>query len=609
MNCYSLKSHFCSVLLSLFLGISCFAQTTITADIDYPSSSGLFAEGSYKIFSSTTKSITDLNKVVILVSDYDPEARFNEDYYANLFQIARRGYLGTQLVYSGYDIVVLEFNNSGDFIQKNAFLLVKLLEEVNANKQGNTPVVTVGLGLGCLISRYALCYMESANYNGTHGCSKFVSIDGYNQGANIPLSAQFWVQGWQALASLNPLTDSTHLYYNSIAAKQFLYCHYDSSRKVDPVVPAPSVLKDLFFNELRGLNNKNGYPDLTLNIGFSSGSRYGKLQHVWVDSSGVLVKRPILPSMMLAEHEAYANGTVPLGTEHLYATIGSQTNTQTDELLYHSNLIQVPVPNSQIYMKKQLSTPEYETIPGSTFDWIDFFSNSITYFYNTNMEYAGNDLNTCFVPTISALDLNTTNHYWSIEYDIDIICNSNFDVVYAPARNLEYLQVGVTGANWLFNQIVNDEITLTNETFNMGRDVMNVVYKDIIVGDNAVLSINDGGKTDFTAKNQNLSISYLIAPTIPNSNFKAETSECHPSTLTVESGGVFKLGDGINRTAEFHMKDDSRLVLNKNSNLVVNEGCSLRIYPNAEMNIEDSVTQVSHLFIMYVFQPKMERLH
>jgi triacylglycerol esterase/lipase EstA (alpha/beta hydrolase family) len=92
---------------------------------------------------------------------------------------------------AGLDFFVLNFDQGAGYIQRNAFLLVKLIQHVNSlNPQHE--VVVVGPSMGGVVSRYALAYMEANNIS--HNTRLFISVDAPQRGANIPLGAQWFVQ-------------------------------------------------------------------------------------------------------------------------------------------------------------------------------------------------------------------------------------------------------------------------------------------------------------------------------------------------------------------------------------------------------------------------------
>jgi hypothetical protein len=63
--------------------------------------------------------------------------------------------------------------------------------------------------------------------------------------------------------------------------------------------------------------------------------------------------------------------------------------------------------------------------------------------------------NHCFVPTVSALDLNTTNLFYDVAGDPDLLAHSPFDAVYYAATNEEHVHISPTSAPELIAEIEN----------------------------------------------------------------------------------------------------------------------------------------------------------
>lgn len=170
-----------------------------------------------------------------------------EIYNANLnerpreFSIAPRTELGSRLREEGYDIVILDYASALDFIQRNGLALVDLLTRINtANAgQGEETAAVVGPSMGGLVARYALAYME--NNDIPHNVHVFGAFDAAMQGGHIPI-------GLQQLADdvIYHVPGSSFLLdYAGITEDDF-----------DAVQKAPAVRQTLIFNASRGDYNQ-----------------------------------------------------------------------------------------------------------------------------------------------------------------------------------------------------------------------------------------------------------------------------------------------------------------------------------------------------------------
>ena len=166
----------------------------------------------------TTSSERVLKKPIVILDGFDPQdsRNYNNIYYTQLKFGSEN--LGRELRRKGYDVVILNFpmtnstvkelNDNGniyipevsgftrrdggtDYIERNAFLLVKLIQTLNAKLAQNgsaEKLVIVGPSMGGQISRYALAYMEKQGMD--HRTRIWLSFDSPHLGANIPLAIQ-----------------------------------------------------------------------------------------------------------------------------------------------------------------------------------------------------------------------------------------------------------------------------------------------------------------------------------------------------------------------------------------------------------------------------------
>lgn len=102
-----------------------------------------------------------------------------------------------------YDIIYVNWNKGNDDLRRNAYLLQDIIKWVNAQKAAagsTTPNVVLGQSMGGVIARYALKDMEdqpganSPTSEWNPKTSLFISHDAPHQGANIPLSLQYFAR-------------------------------------------------------------------------------------------------------------------------------------------------------------------------------------------------------------------------------------------------------------------------------------------------------------------------------------------------------------------------------------------------------------------------------
>ena len=145
--------------------------TAITANIPYQGfgeSQPYLGQGEYEIFLDNIDGVLD--RPVIVLDGFDPgDGRGIGALYASLSYGGQN--LADELRDLGFDIVVLnapnyttdgyDISGGGDFIQRNAMVLIALIQELNAQKEGDEELVILGPSMGGLIAQYALASAAS----------------------------------------------------------------------------------------------------------------------------------------------------------------------------------------------------------------------------------------------------------------------------------------------------------------------------------------------------------------------------------------------------------------------------------------------------------------
>ncbi len=257
--------------------------------------------GEYEIYLSDDNI---LDKPIFLVDGFDPGDGRDITGLRELLDFDDNGStsnLEALVKEEGFDVVYLNFpvyaraadnaiiDGGSDFIERNAMLLVHLIEEINAQKVGNAQNVVIGPSMGGLIARYALNYMESVP-SLNHDTRLYISFDAPHHGANVPIGFQhqfnflafglddFWFLGDQNVEELQPIIDGM---LTSAAARQMLTDQFEPHiTNSDGVTfnsslstPRAHAFKNTFFHSMNALsNNAYGFPELTRNVSIINGS-------------------------------------------------------------------------------------------------------------------------------------------------------------------------------------------------------------------------------------------------------------------------------------------------------------------------------------------------
>lgn len=222
---------------------------------------GATATIEFEIYLSYTNSILD--KPFFVLEGFDP---YNEFVIDDLYD--KLGYAGLRdsLFDEGYDLVLVNYVNGSDYIQRNAFALEELIKYVNNLKNVNClntyENVIMGFSMGGLVARYALKDMENRSEN--HDTRLYISYDSPHRGANVPIGYQqlvkemydFQYLGWTIREEI-PEIEYAYSIMISPAAIQMLMVRAFSS--------------NTFINELAQL----GMPQQCRNIALANGSMQG----------------------------------------------------------------------------------------------------------------------------------------------------------------------------------------------------------------------------------------------------------------------------------------------------------------------------------------------
>jgi pimeloyl-ACP methyl ester carboxylesterase len=328
--------------------------------------------GSYRIYNGCDNVF---DKPIIIAEGFD----INEDvslddilakYYPNLYAFRN----------NGYDLVILNYNNGRDYIQNNAEVLKRVINEVNTRKIGNNKLVVVGESMSGLVARWALRTMENSGQ--THNVSHFISFDSPHLGANVPpgliaIREDFEniagplakVIGNLAFPALNAL--------RSPAGKQLLF--YVNS----------GGLRDPLFNQLRtdfnSLGN-GGYPNQagikniamlngsltgtnnTTNLGsaLNPGSKLLDYQFVFIACNGVLQSWSNNINQNTKIYQGFTSGFIPVLCNYSFSTKYATIPTNYDNLPGGFNQSNLP----DNFFLSGTVTPKFCFVP--TFSSIDY---------------------------------------------------------------------------------------------------------------------------------------------------------------------------------------------------------------------------------------------
>ena len=360
----------------------------------------------------------DLVSPVIVVEGFD---MFNSMGWDEFYGYMNREDMLEKMRCRGRDLVVLDFDNSIDYLQRNAFLLVRLIEIINAKESLQTPLVIAGACMGGLVARYALAYMEQMGID--HNTRTFISFDVPHQGANIPLGLQHWVQFFsehsaQAEEMLEML--------KSPAARQMLIYH---SLQTDGTDASCDPQKTAFINDI---NRLGGYPKNLRKVAIANGSGYGQ---------GLAFN----PGDQLIRYE-YSGWVSFLGFSVFVEITGNAwaVPDSTPETMIFEGRVLEDSCNIDV-----AGTRPFDNAPGGKRGTTQELADVTPPYGKITAPRPDH----CFIPTISALDIDTTDPFYNIAGDSRIADKTPFDEIYFADENQEHVDITPEIAEWFIKEI------------------------------------------------------------------------------------------------------------------------------------------------------------
>lgn len=251
----------------------------------YDEGQAYFGEGEYEIFPDFIDGVLD--KPIIVLDGFDPGDSRDIGGLYNILSFDGEN-LADILRDEGFDIVILnapqyttdgkDIDGGADYIQRNAMVLVELIELLNDQKVGEEELVILGPSMGGLIARYALAYMEQNTLDPE--TRLYISFDSPHLGANIPISLQYLINYLAESVGDPDAQAIVEQVLKSPAAKEMLIDHVlghlaaGSTFEQDPAKLLPEGapdFRDAFQDELDGL----GFPQSVRNVSMINGSGLG----------------------------------------------------------------------------------------------------------------------------------------------------------------------------------------------------------------------------------------------------------------------------------------------------------------------------------------------
>jgi len=457
------------------------AQTSFTSNITpdlsaYGEATNYPGEGEYQMFLSSDNV---LDKPIIVVDGFDPgDSRDIAGLYSLLDFTGSSGSqnLADLVRAEGFDVIILNFpvyvraadgatvDGGTDFIERNAMLLVELLDIINTAKAGNNPEqnVIIGPSMGGLISRYALNYMEANMLDAD--TRLYMSFDSPHHGANVPIGLQHQLNflaynGTQPIAEVQPLIDS---FLKSPAARQLLVDHFEahlqsgSAVNFDPTLTLPQAhpFRTQFESNINSFN-LSGFPENTRNVAIINGSGIGS-SYFAMGSSGPTVTNSY--SVINTSFNVPAGSfTATVDVEINFTPAANITSTVSDIGI---SIFGFEVEGSEASSQSFSYSDGVDSAPGGLFDLA-----ALTGDIASGGGTAGDFVNALqidkfsFIPSVSGLALEITDDEIDWHHDINLAGRGTtnitpFDNTFLPDDNEPHTQLTEDNVNFALTEIL-----------------------------------------------------------------------------------------------------------------------------------------------------------
>lgn len=492
--------------------------------------------------------------------------------------------LMTELSNNENDVILLDFKDGADYMQRNGLLLKELINLVNQHKIGNENLVILAPSMGGQVARWTLTKMESQDED--HCVSLFVSLDSPWLGAQIPVSLQYSLKYSAEVVGI-AVAMKNFAEINRPAAKQ-LVLHHHSVVGQNPVTNTNNNIHTHHY----GLNGKGEHQlriDFMNEI-YSFGDFPKKCRNIAVANGNI-------------------NGTTKFSPSVRFFTMntncfGSNIKVNLFSLNHTNSLVsKMKLKGHDEYSWNIYGMPNLSGAPGGTRDEdINALRNGLAdskpWYCTFNVPQV-NHGTFSFVPTKSSLNISSLNWEDNISGVVDELDPrksnmTHFEAFHAPDFvDQDHAMVNLTNMPWFLDHLKNGENVL--ETQNPGtltkfwnNPLENSALGGIQINNGGILQLNafdgiyDNSSNDVNPENS-LSIVRL-------------GGQCNStSILDVNDGGKLIIGDDNVNTnfahlhifngAELNIHNGGIVEINKDSKLIVEKGGKLNIQDNGLLKI------------------------
>ncbi len=305
---------------------------------------------------------------IVIVECFDEKNRQGYEWGVTLFQPFMK-----EVLKRGYSVVLVNFRQSGDYIENNGLVLRAIMQKVRTDYGADFRQfqAVIGQSMGGQIARTELAQMERENLG--MGVVNYISLDSPHRGANIPLGMQWMLSDlnnqlhiqivWEVLQSkgfgwLITLANETKesLYWPS--AQQMIKYHISNNG----TSPSPQ------FNNWQKSLAGAGYPQTTRNVAIVNGDLQGRkatdlqgllgqnvIEYEWEDVFWIVI--PVFPY--------YVPNPIRLNGKAYFAPPAAQT---TESRLSFVYMMYTPIGGYVSQERNRAGMAGYDVASGSYYE-------------------------------------------------------------------------------------------------------------------------------------------------------------------------------------------------------------------------------------------------
>ena len=436
----------------------------------YGETAAFLGQGEYEIFMDTSNGILD--KPIFLLDGFDPGDTRNTGIIYNLLNYGSGQNLATDLRAQGFDVIILNFptytrpstttviDGGVDYIQRNAMILVELINQINTQKVGSEQNVVIGPSMGGLISRYALRYMEMNSL--THDTRLYISFDSPHLGANVPIGFQhlfnYMAYGPLGNTAVQPIVDGL---LKSAAAREMLIDHFEGHLQTGSAFEFNTASTTLvptgcpnyrtaFQTEL----NTMGFPLNTRNVAIANGAGNGTMTGT--------------PDMVVMDYTFNITATQRAIINLRFTPLANQTN-QVSRFRGQQQVFGFWFTGfeSAANSKAPTFTNGLDSAPGGKFDISSLAGatagNALLteFFANLNILYFD------FIPTLSSMAVSSSTNLYS---NVNASSTSPFVASSIPSINENHITLNAQNTAFALSEILNPLLNNSN------NEVLNSIW-------------------------------------------------------------------------------------------------------------------------------------